>query len=151
LPTAPLLWYDFSSCDKEADFSSCDKEAPVRLIIVMIATMSSFWTAISASAQIAQSPRYSQLQLSAAAADQLNMDSAPNLSPDSIRQVQQALQKKGFDPGPIDGIIGPKTQEALRNFKDSYGISASADIDNQTLYALGIPELARSGVQPVRN
>jgi peptidoglycan hydrolase-like protein with peptidoglycan-binding domain len=57
--------------------------------------------------------------------------------------VQQALQDKGFDPGPIDGIVGAKTQEAVRNFQDRYGIAASGGLDNQTLYALGKPDLAK--------
>ena len=51
------------------------------------------------------------------------------------------MQKKGFDPGPIDGVLGPRTREAVRNFQEKYGIS-STEIDNQTLYALGGVELA---------
>jgi peptidoglycan hydrolase-like protein with peptidoglycan-binding domain len=115
-----------------------------KLVIVMIAAMALSGIAIfSATAQSAQSNQYSQLQSSAAAAtDPLIMDSAPSLNQDSIRQVQQALQKKGFDPGPVDGLFGPKTKEAVRNFQDRYGMNASGDIDNQTLFALGIPELA---------
>ena len=75
------------------------------------------------------------------AAGQLNMDAVPNLSEENIRQVQEALRKKGFDPGPVDGIFGPKTEEAVRNFQDRYGMKASGKIDNQTLFALGEAEL----------
>ena len=74
-------------------------------------------------------------------AGQLNMDAVPNLSEENIRQVQEALRKKGFDPGPVDGIFGPKTEEAVRNFQDRYGMKASGKIDNQTLFALGEAEL----------
>src|SRR2546425_9082476 len=31
-----------------------------------------------------------------------------------IRQAQMALKEKGHDPGPIDGIHGPRTSAALR-------------------------------------
>lgn len=79
---------------------------------------------------------------STAQAKDLEMDAVPALTSDGIRTVQQALQKKGIDPGPIDGILGPQTEQAVRKFQDSYGISASGRIDNQTLYALGQTQLA---------
>ena len=73
---------------------------------------------------------------------ELDMNAVPNLTADGVRQVQQALQKKGYDPGPLDGILGPQTKEAVRKFQDFYGIKASGEIDNQTLYALGETQLA---------
>jgi peptidoglycan hydrolase-like protein with peptidoglycan-binding domain len=78
----------------------------------------------------------------ARAAGDVNMDATPSLSPDIIRRVQLALQKKGINPGPVDGIFGPLTKEAVRSFQDRYGIKASGDIDNQTLFALGEVDLA---------
>jgi len=74
---------------------------------------------------------------------ELEMDTMPNLNETNIRQVQQELRKKGFDPGPIDGIHGPRTKEAVRNFQDRYGMKAGGDLNNQTLFALGAVELAR--------
>ncbi len=75
------------------------------------------------------------------------MDTVPNLNENNIRQAQQELLKKGFDPGPIDGILGPRTKEAVRNFQDRFGMKASGDIDNKTLFALGAVELARPKAQ----
>jgi peptidoglycan hydrolase-like protein with peptidoglycan-binding domain len=72
----------------------------------------------------------------------LDMDAVPTLSDEIVRRVQQALVKKGIDPGPIDGIFGPRTKEAVRKFQDRYGIKTSGEIDNQTLFALGESELA---------
>jgi len=63
------------------------------------------------------------------------MDAVPNLDQEAIKKVQDALKSKGFDPGPIDGVVGPRTREAVRRFQDSYGIKADGQIDNQTLYA----------------
>lgn len=71
----------------------------------------------------------------------MNMAAVPTLTADRVSKLQQALQQKGFDPGPIDGVLGPRTLAAVRNFQERYGI-ASTEIDNQTLYALGGIELA---------
>lgn len=73
---------------------------------------------------------------------QLDMDAIPDLNDEKIRQIQQALHDKGLDPGPADGILGARTKRAVRDFQDRYGIEASGTLDNQTLYALGAPELA---------
>ena len=71
----------------------------------------------------------------------VDTQAVPTLTPDKIRVVQQALQGKGIDPGPIDGIVGPRTREAVRNFQDRYGMNPTGEIDNQTLFALGKAEL----------
>ena len=48
------------------------------------------------------------------------------------KDLQQALLDKGFDPGPIDGVIGAGTKRALRAWHGSMGMPAdgyaSADI-----------------------
>jgi hypothetical protein len=33
-----------------------------------------------------------------------------------VRELQQALASSGYDPGPIDGIFGPRTKAALRKY-----------------------------------
>lgn len=40
--------------------------------------------------------------------------------------LQQALKDKGFDPGPIDGVIGAGTKRALRAWQRSEGLPADA-------------------------
>ena len=56
----------------------------------------------------------------------------------TVRDVQQALQNKGYDVGPIDGMMGPRTQSALREFQQQQGLSRSGRIDQQTLSALDV-------------
>jgi len=46
------------------------------------------------------------------------------LSLDERKQLQQALTDKGFDPGPIDGIIGAGTKRALRSWQKTEGLPA---------------------------
>lgn len=40
----------------------------------------------------------------------------------SIIEVQTALKKAGFDPGPLDGIAGPRTRFAIRAFQAKNGL-----------------------------
>ena len=48
------------------------------------------------------------------------------------RTVQEALVEKGFDPGPVDGILGPKTKAALMKFQESAGLTANGEVDDAT-------------------
>lgn len=63
---------------------------------------------------------------------------AGNLDQSTVMQLQDALNQQGFNPGPTDGMIGPQTQSALRQFQQSKGIEASGQADQQTLAALGV-------------
>src|SRR5262249_58405396 len=57
---------------------------------------------------------------------------------DLIRQVQERLQTVGYNPGTIDGSMGPQTQQALRWFQNAQGLKTTGDLDESTLNALGI-------------
>jgi hypothetical protein len=41
---------------------------------------------------------------------------------EQIKQAQKGLSTLGFNPGPVDGIMGIKTQKAIRGFQKSQGI-----------------------------
>lgn len=53
-----------------------------------------------------------------------------------IKRIQQALKKAGFDPGPIDGKMGPKTKKAITEFQKLNGLNADGIIDQKTWKAL---------------
>lgn len=57
---------------------------------------------------------------------------------DQVMAVQQALKDKGHDPGTIDGVMGPKTQAALRDFQKKEGLKASGRLDQETMAKLGV-------------
>ena len=61
-----------------------------------------------------------------------------HMSKDKVKEVQAALKSKGMDPGPEDGVMGPKTQAALREFQKSNSLQATGRIDEKTASALGI-------------
>jgi hypothetical protein len=50
--------------------------------------------------------------------------------------IQKALQKLGFDPGPLDGVMGPPTQEAVKQFQQAIGLPADGLLGPKTQAAL---------------
>ena len=43
-------------------------------------------------------------------------------------EIQQALVSHGYDPGPLDGVMGPKTRHAIIQFKTDQGLQSRAYI-----------------------
>ena len=65
----------------------------------------------------------------------------------TIRTVQRALAAKGHNPGPVDGLMGPRTRAALEGFQEAQGIRVTGKIDDPTLQALGITQNRDNVVQ----
>lgn len=69
-------------------------------------------------------------------------DPAPQISAgpydDFIKRVQTKLRELGFNPGPVSGDFGEKTQAALAQFQLSRTIPASGQLDDVTLAELGV-------------
>jgi peptidoglycan hydrolase-like protein with peptidoglycan-binding domain len=74
-----------------------------------------------------------------AAQEQPQQSAAPGLEESTIRQAQEKLSSKGHDVTP-DGVLGPKTQAAVKEFQQQEGIQASGQLDQETLAALGVGE-----------
>jgi peptidoglycan hydrolase-like protein with peptidoglycan-binding domain len=55
-----------------------------------------------------------------------------------VRQAQQALVAARFDPGPIDGVMGARTRQAIRDFQAARRLAPSGELDGATRAALGI-------------
>lgn len=60
------------------------------------------------------------------------------LSANQVRDLQQELSSRGYDPGEVDGQWGPRTRQALRQFQQDQNLAASGRPDQRTLTALGI-------------
>jgi N-acetylmuramoyl-L-alanine amidase len=68
---------------------------------------------------------------------------ATPLRGDDVRRLQEQLGALGFDAGRVDGIFGPRTARAVRDFQANYGIPADAIVGRSTLRALeGLPHVA---------
>jgi peptidoglycan hydrolase-like protein with peptidoglycan-binding domain len=55
-----------------------------------------------------------------------------------MRQVQEQLQATGFNPGTIDGMLGPQTRKALQWFQNTKGLVPTGEPDEKTLDTLGV-------------
>jgi Putative peptidoglycan binding domain len=61
------------------------------------------------------------------------------LPPDQVTvDVQQQLASAGYYDGPIDGVLGPMTREAIANFQADNGLAVTSAIDEPTLAAMGL-------------
>lgn len=63
---------------------------------------------------------------------------APRLSRDQVIALQETLHNKGYDSGVVDGILGPATRSALRNFQHSQELVADGFPGLEVLKQLGI-------------
>jgi peptidoglycan hydrolase-like protein with peptidoglycan-binding domain len=50
----------------------------------------------------------------------------------TMKGVQEALVKLGYDPGSVDGFDGPHTQKAVRAFQETAGIGADGIVGPHT-------------------
>jgi hypothetical protein len=54
------------------------------------------------------------------------------------KELQQHLKNRGFDPGPIDGVLGPRTQSAIVSFQKAHRLIPNGILDATTREALGL-------------
>jgi pentapeptide MXKDX repeat protein len=64
------------------------------------------------------------------------------------KAIQQALKDKGHDPGAVDGVMGPKTRSALRDFQKKEGIKDTGRPDRETMSKLGVEAKTSSISEP---
>lgn len=62
-----------------------------------------------------------------------NVHGAPDLL---VRMAQVKLSYAGFDPGGVDGALGPLTRKALSAFQTAHGLPATGQADTATVTAL---------------
>jgi len=60
-----------------------------------------------------------------------------NVTPEVIHDIQKALQSRGFDPGPLDGVYGGSTKMALENFQSKNNLPRGS-LNYETMEALGV-------------
>lgn len=82
----------------------------------------------------------SQTQMEQSAAAQ-----PARMSREEIRQAQRVLQERGYYRGQIDGIVGPRTREAVAQYQRRQGLPQTAQLDGRTVDSLmqeqaGLPE-----------
>ncbi|HYO56494.1 PGRP and LysM peptidoglycan-binding domain-containing protein [Archangium sp.] len=55
---------------------------------------------------------------------------------DTTTGLQVRLNNLGYGAGAVDGVLGPRTQAALRRFQEAQGLTASGELDERTREAL---------------
>lgn len=92
------------------------------------------------------SPKGAESSAGRSGTDSMKHSSASgHWSRDDVKSVQEALKNKGHDPGPIDGVMGARTQQALRAFQRAQNIQTSGQLDSSTASALGVTLSSASG------
>ena len=59
-------------------------------------------------------------------------------SSEEIRKVQQSLIDKGYDAGPVDGVLGPRTRTGIRQYQTSEKLTVTGRLDAETAGKLGV-------------
>ena len=77
----------------------------------------------------------------------LNATPLPARADTDVERLQQALKDNGHDPGPIDGVTGPRTVSALKAYQKAQGLEATGRLDDATRAKLGEPARTESKTQ----
>ena len=72
---------------------------------------------------------------------------SPNLRGEDVAELQASLNRLGFDCGRVDGVFGPSTQGALKEFQHNIGLTANGIAAPDAVQALRRVS-SRSGTGP---
>ena len=62
----------------------------------------------------------------------------PGQNSEQVRCLQQTLNDKGFDSGPVDGWFGPVTHGAVTAYQQANGLTVDGQVGSETAGSLGI-------------
>lgn len=57
--------------------------------------------------------------------------------------AQRALSANGYNPGPADGVMGPRTEAAVRQFQQEEGLKETGRLDGDTMARLESRDYSR--------
>ncbi len=63
-----------------------------------------------------------------------------NMTINRISDIQRALLAKGYNPGPIDGVVGPETMAAMNAFQKDNNLPVDKYLNVESIRALGVSE-----------
>jgi peptidoglycan hydrolase-like protein with peptidoglycan-binding domain len=55
---------------------------------------------------------------------------------DEVAAIQRALAERGYDPGPADGVAGPRTRQAIRAYQEDAGLAVDGRTTRELAQAL---------------
>jgi len=60
------------------------------------------------------------------------------MSTTDARAAQEALKTQGFDPGPVDGRVGPRTKAAIMDYQKKNDLPVTGMLDDATMARLNV-------------
>ena len=61
-------------------------------------------------------------------------------APRFVVEAQRTLRELGYQPGPLDGVVGPRTKRALVRYQAAERIEVTGQLDSETMVRLDIQE-----------
>ncbi|WP_367718305.1 peptidoglycan-binding protein [Nitratireductor sp. GISD-1A_MAKvit] len=68
-----------------------------------------------------------------------------------VREVQSLLAQLGYDPGPVDGLMGRRTRDAIIAFERDTGLATRGEVNSNLLRLLRDVAAGHTGTQAVAN
>lgn len=62
----------------------------------------------------------------------IKRDLKKGMKGDDVKRLQEELKALGYDPGPIDGDFGDKTEKAVRKFQEEKGLTVDGVVGKNT-------------------
>jgi peptidoglycan hydrolase-like protein with peptidoglycan-binding domain len=79
-----------------------------------------------------------QIKVSDARTEQRAILCETNATPAKIREIQAALSKAGFNPGPLDGVLRAQTMQAVNRYQQAKGLPVDGFLSLDTVKSLGV-------------
>lgn len=72
----------------------------------------------------------------------------PTISTAEVREIQTTLRQLGHDPGPVDGIIGRQTRNAVRAYQASTGLPVDGMVTRDLITVLRTTKAGATPKEP---
>ena len=72
--------------------------------------------------------------------DSEGVDNSVPAPDDTVQAVQTLLTQLGYYTGPVDGIFGPTTRDAVANYQTAKQLDVSGSLSAPTLQSLGLSQ-----------
>ncbi|MET0401914.1 MAG: peptidoglycan-binding domain-containing protein [Cystobacter sp.] len=90
----------------------------------------------SGASSFAAAPRRATPTATATRAQTTSASLRPGASGEKVRALQDKLRSAGFNPGTSDGVFGPRTERAVRDFQRAKGLEVDGIAGRRTSAAL---------------
>lgn len=97
------------------------------------------------------SPRASAYSASSPRASASSTSPQASASREAVKQAQAELQREGLYHGPIDGVVGPETRQALAAYQAREGLQQTASLDRDTVQRMNLHTPSSQTAQENRN